>query len=579
MRPTTTRSFATVVALTAILAAGTAARASSPRRAREVQRRLATYCNPVDLPYRFQQPGKSRREAADPTVITYRGEYWLFPSKSGGYWHSRDLLRWSFVQATDYPVDNYAPTALVMYNRVYLAVNDSQKLYVCDDLMAGRWSEAADFGRTYGDPALFLDDDGRVYMYHGVSGTDVLQVTELDARHGFKALSTVDVPASRSPATRGWEVPGDTNQQAAAQPWIEGSWMTKHGGRYYLQYAAPGTEFKTYGDGVLVSTSPMGPFVYAPYSPFSFKPTGFVAGAGHSSTFAGLDGRLWHIATMSVSVRHLFERRLGLFPTRFTKAGELAADTYLGDYPHYVDGDRGLTGWMLVSRKKRVTASSTAEGHEPEKAVDEEIRTWWSATSGEPGEWLEIDLGAIKTIEAVQINFADEASTATDRSRDGYRYILELSTDRKRWSTVVDRRATGEDSPHDYEVLPASAPARYVRLTNTHSPNGAKFSVSDLRVFGSGGGARPAVVRAVTARRDVSDPRHATVRWRAAPRAEFYVLRLGTSPDLLTQNYQIYDGATVADIRSLNAGVEYYVAVDAVSENGITKATSVVKIP
>jgi hypothetical protein len=323
----------------------------------------------------------------------------------------------------------------------------------------------------------------------------------------------------------------------------------------------------------------MGPFAYAPYSPFSLKPTGFATGAGHGSTFAGLDGRLWHIGTMTISVRHIFERRLGLFPTRFTKSGELVADTYLGDYPRYVDGDRGLTGWMLLSRKRAVTASSTAEGHEPEKAVDEEIRSWWSARSGAAGEWLEIDLGATKTIEAVQINFADEASTAMGRSRDVYKYRLELSSDRKRWTTAVDRSAAGTDSPHDYEVLPGPARARYVRLTNVHSPNGANFSIGDLRVFGNGGGARPAKVEGVTAQRDASDPRHVTVRWKPAARAEFYVVRIGALQGELTQNYQIYDQATVAEIRSLTAGVEYYVSVDAVNENGITTGTSVVRVP
>src|SRR5581483_1707995 len=87
-------------------------------------RRAKTYCNPVDLPYRFQSEGVSRREAADPTMITFHGEYWLFPSKSRGYFHSKDLLHWSFVEAHGYPVDNYAPTALVMNGKVYLTASD-----------------------------------------------------------------------------------------------------------------------------------------------------------------------------------------------------------------------------------------------------------------------------------------------------------------------------------------------------------------------------------------------------------------------------------------------------------------------
>ncbi|MCK7540434.1 MAG: hypothetical protein MZV63_60835 [Marinilabiliales bacterium] len=42
---------------------------------------------------------------------------------------------------------------------------------------------------------------------------------------------------------RVWEVPGDYNTLTNNNPWIEGAWMTKKDGRYYLQYSGPGTEF------------------------------------------------------------------------------------------------------------------------------------------------------------------------------------------------------------------------------------------------------------------------------------------------------------------------------------------------
>ncbi|WP_418391080.1 hypothetical protein, partial [Akkermansia sp.] len=32
--------------------------------------------------------------------------------------------------------------------------------------------------------------------------------------------------------------------------YIEGPWLTKHNGKYYMQYGAPGTEFNVYADGV-----------------------------------------------------------------------------------------------------------------------------------------------------------------------------------------------------------------------------------------------------------------------------------------------------------------------------------------
>ena len=36
---------------------------------------------------------------------------------------------------------------------------------------------------------------------------------------------------------------------------------------------------------------------------------------------------------MTISVKHMFERRLGLFPVTFDADGTMHADTALGDYP------------------------------------------------------------------------------------------------------------------------------------------------------------------------------------------------------------------------------------------------------
>jgi hypothetical protein len=354
--------------------------------------------------------------------------------------------------------------------------------------------------------------------------------------------------------------------------------MNKHDGKYYLQYAAPGTQFQSYGDGVLTSSTPLGPFTYQSYSPFSFKPTGFITGAGHSSTFAGLDGQFWHVATMRISVRASFERRIGLFPSWFATDGTLVTDTYLGDYPHYVSGGRGLVGWMLLSRKKKVSASSSSPGHEPEEAADEDVRTWWSAATGDPGEWLQIDLGKQETVQAAQINFADEGSKSLNRSTETYLYQLEASDDGLKWQLLVDHSKKGEDAPHDYEVLPKPVMARYIRIRNVFSPNGANFSLSDLRVFGNGGGALPAQVVKFNVALDSADTRHAKISWQPAEGAEFYIVRLGTTPQNLSQNYQVYDGQLVLDVRSLNKNASYFVTVDSVNEDGVTRGTKILDV-
>ena len=89
-------------------------------------------------------------------------------------------------------------------------------------------------------------------------------------------------------------------ERAFPSPYIEGAWMTAHQGKYYLQYAAPGTEWKSYADGVYVGTSPAGPFTYMENSPVSYKPTGFIGGAGHGCIFTAGSENYWKAATNSI---------------------------------------------------------------------------------------------------------------------------------------------------------------------------------------------------------------------------------------------------------------------------------------
>jgi xylan 1,4-beta-xylosidase len=562
-------------ALLSVFCFATAARAqkgSAPPRVGH------TYSNPIDLDYRFSLDKPSRREAADPTMVVYRGEYWLFASKSGGYWESKDLHTWKHIFAEGYPVETYAPTVVEIGGKLYLSAFNDPYLYTTDDPAAGKWRKAASIP-LFADPDLFLDKDRKLYAYAGCSNMAPLRVTELEASGDFHALSQPAPIYAGDPAKHGWEVPGDTNEMTKERPWIEGSWMTKHGGKYYLQYAGPGTQYKTYGDGVLVADSPTGPFAYADYNPVSFKPTGFIAGAGHSSTFQDLSGAYWHVSSMTISVRHMFERRLGLFPTWFTPDGQMVVDTYLGDYPHKLarNGADTFAGWFLLDLKKPVTASSSLPGHEPEKAVDEDIRTWWSAATGNAGEWLQVDMGAPKRINAIQINFADEGSDTLGASNDAYRYVIQQSLDGRRWTALVDRSDNQRDAPDEYIELEKPALARYVRITNVHTPGHAKFSISGLRLFGNGFQPAPARVGGIRVVRDPQDGRLAVVSWQPVHGADFYIVRFGVRPDRMFENYQVYDG-TQLTVPSLNVGVGYSFTVDAVNDSGVTVSKEIVSI-
>jgi hypothetical protein len=561
--------------------------AQAPKKNEKINNNsLTTFCNPVDLAYRFQLEG-SQREAADPVIVLYKNIYWLFASKSGGYWSSSDLVHWKFIEAVGLPLEIYAPTVVEINGELYYLAGNG--VFTTNDPGKGIWNQVATLDHNTSDPDLFLDDNGRLYLYEGCNENKPLMAVELDTQK-FQPIGKELEVINPDMQNRGWEVAGDDNLGKSSGdtaiknflPWIEGSWMNKINGKYYLQYAAPGTQFKSYADGVFVSDSPMGPFKYAPYSPFSYKPTGFVTGVGHSATFPDKNDQLWHITTANISVRQMFERRLALFPTWTLPDGQLVTNTYLGDYPQFAPGtvknilQNNSTGWMLLSYNKPAKASSTLpsiglQNFNPSNAFDEEIRTWWAAATGNPGEWLKVDLTKNCRINAIQINFADQGAKAFGRlHNDGYQYYVEASIDGKKWKRIIDRSDVARDEPHHYVQLDESVKARYVRITNVHSPAESVFSLSDLRIFGSGLGKLPPKVKGLTTSRDHADPRHANLSWSVTPNTDFYIVRYGIAPDRLFSNFQVYKSSSV-NINSLNAGVDYYFTVDAVNDTGINQ--------
>ena len=124
--------------------------------------------------------------------------------------------------------------------------------------------------------------------------------------------------------------------------------------------------------------------------------------------------------------------------------------------------------------------------------------------------------------------------------------------------------------------------ARFVRYVHGHV-GAANLAISDMRVFGRAEGPAPARPREPTAVRH-SDQRDATVRWARVPGAVGYNIRFGIRPDRLTLTHQHWadelgTGATVEkELRSLNVGVPYYVAVESFNESGVSRLSRVVRV-
>ena len=538
------------------------------------------------------------REAADPTVLLYRDQYLLFASMSGGFWYSEDLAEWKFRETPELPIYDYAPDVRVVDGRVIFTASSHGKcrMYASEDPVNCPFKPLP-MSFAWWDPNVFQDDDGRVYFYWGCS-TKPIMGTELD-RETLKPIGPTIKVIGGHPESHGWERRGENNvyQEPVTHmekmmekvlgkgPFIEGAYMTKRDGKYYLQYAAPGTEYNVYGNGVYVGDHPLGPFTYQRHNPFSAVPGGFMRGAGHGSTFQDKSGKWWHIASMVIAVNEKFERRLGLFPCGFDKDGTMYCEQELADYPFDVESGK-KTGWMLLSGK--ASASSWQDGFGPEKCCDENCQTWWAAEKAGEDQWLMLDLGECKHVNGIQVNFADhklippEHSKKEMNSNSGGRrkiyvrdyptpYVLEGSADGETW-TVLQKNEM--DRSHDFVVLEKPVKLRYLRLSGMVQPFGGVSAVSGFRVFGRGNGEKPEKVGPVFCQK--LGELNRILRWEPVAGAERYNVRYGIAPNRLYGSWQVQEPHL--DFSFVNVGETYYIAVDSINENGIT-AGSVVKIP
>ena len=457
--------------------------------------------NPMNLNYRFQFDNPSRREAADPVCEYFKGKYYLFASKSGGYWSSEDLAEWTYIPCKSMPMEAYAPTILALNDTLYFMASGRPAIYRNAHPDNDTWERVdTKFEYSITDPAFYQDEDGKVYLYWGCSDKDPIMGVEVDPKNGFKSIGEPEVLIEHNTDKYGWEIPGNKNDEPRVG-WNEGPCMVKRNGKYYLQYAAPGTEYRTYGDGIYIGDNPLGPYTYMENSPFSFKPGGFIGGAGHGHTFQDKYGNYWHVASMTIAVRHMFERRLGLFPVYFAGDGHIYEHTVFSDYPYYIPHEKvdfNITdcsmGWNMLSWHKNASASSALEEFGPENAVDEQVETWWASATGDAGEWLQVDLGRKMTVNAIQVNFSDQDFTLkAANSYFNYQYYIEFSDNGRKWERIVDRTANTKDMVHELIVLDRPVKTRYLRITNAEDMEG-KFSVSGFRVFGSGMGKVPEAV-------------------------------------------------------------------------------------
>jgi len=433
------------------------------------------------------------------------------------------------------------------------------------------------------DPDIFHDEQtDRWFMYFGSSNLYPIYGIELDHSQKLAYVGEAKPLILLDPEKHGWERFGQDHRDTLT-PYVEGAWMTKYKGKYYLQYAAPGTEYNVYANGTYLGDDPLGPFTYASYNPVSYKPGGFVTGAGHGNTFQDDFGNFWNTGTPWVAVNWKFERRIAMFPAGFDSDGQMYSNTRFGDFPHFLpkhkwlQKDEVFTGWMLLSYRKLCFASSVKDSFAATRVTDENPRTFWVAGNNAPGEWLTIDLGHVCSVHAIQVNFADYRSEISVNDSTVYTlFRISGSLDGRTWKRIADLTRQKRDQCNAYVELQTPRGARYLRYDHVFART-TNLAISDFRVFGRGPGQPPVIPGGLMARRD-TDARNAFISWDAVPGAVGYNVLWGVKPGKLYQTYQVFaDGGTLLEIRALTVGQEYNFAVEAFNESGVSRPSPAVQ--
>lgn len=560
------------------------------------QSQQKTYCNPINIDYgycpipNFVTQGK-HRTTADPVITFFKGEYYLFSTNQWGYWHSKDMLDWQFIPRKflrpEHKVyDELCAPSLSFVNDTLLVVGSTHgkefPIWMSTNPSKDDWKELVHKSQAGAwDPQIFWDKDtDELYEYYGSSNVYPLHGVKLNRKTFQPEGDVVDLIALND-FEHGWERFGENNDNTFLQPFMEGAFVTKYNKKYYLQYGGPGTEFSGYGDGVYVSKNPLGPFEYqSAHNPFSYKPGGFARGAGHGATYDDDKGAFWHVSTISICTKNNFERRLGIWPAGFDKDDVLYSNTAYGDYPTFLPSEQkshmalgSFSGWMLLNYNKSVQVSSTLGGFQSNYAVNEDIKTYWSAKTGNKGEFLISDLGEKSTINAIQINYADQdvAIMGKPETTTGHQYVISYSDDNKSWKTLIDKSKNTKDVPHDYIELQKPVAGRYVKIENLGMPTG-KFALCGFRVFGKGNGAKPAAVQNFvplrTGKKAKGERRNVWFKWQQEATADGYVIYFGKSADKLYGSIMVY-GKNEYYFNGLDQSDAYYFQIEAFNNNGI----------
>ena len=486
------------------------------------------YCNPLPLETSSRDGSPQGVGLGDVTVVREGSSYYLFGT-GGGAWVSPDFVNWKYqaveVRGGRLPV---APHVVKYNGAFYMSGNDAP-LYKAANILGpyellGAWKDEkgqpwmVEFnGRKANgafDVDIFVDDNNTPYLFFPGRSTAGIYGAPLDPKD-LTHLLAAPKHLFGFDSSHIWERWGERNEYTGIA-WIEGPWMFKRNGTYYIEYSASGTQWLSYASGTYSAKSPLGPFTYNPRNPLLRKTSGIVTGPGHGSVVQGPDGNWWVFYTI-VMANPPGGRRIGMDPVGFDANGN--AFSHATDTPQWApgvvanpvrDGDSGsipVSINKLRAMHQQGNFSSERPGHEAAYAIDDSNGTVWQPAENDAQPTLTIDLVAPTefetdqyfTIDSSRIEFATgpagfgggrggrapEAAAPAAAGTTAFRFKVEASMDGKEYTTVLDRTKNDVTLYTEFDEIPPTK-CRFVRLTMTDWPRRGTtpLGITEFTVFG-----------------------------------------------------------------------------------------------
>lgn len=279
---------------------------------------------------------------ADPTILFHKGTYYLYGTvglnADRGFlvYTSKNMKLWKAAKEVNngYALKKgdaygtagfWAPQVFFYNKKFYMAYVANERIAIAESK-----SPLGPFTQTIKeplvapvnqiDPFVFIDDDGKKYLYHVrlTSGNKI-----------FVAEMTDDLSAIKPETLRECITAGNPWENTANAPWsvTEGPSIIKHNNLYYLFYTANDFRNIDYATGYAVSDNPYGPWKKYSKNPILTRSMIGINGTGHGDFVINKkNNKSYYVFHTHNSGTAVLPRKTGMIEVEFTKDDSLAID-------------------------------------------------------------------------------------------------------------------------------------------------------------------------------------------------------------------------------------------------------------